>query len=535
VVRTYDTDAEGREIVPQQSSGGPPAWVTKRDGRVEPFDADKICQGLFAAGEAMGAPNAFLARELTDAVVHFLAADAGDAPVSTAQLAERIAKVVRELGQPALAQAFALRSPAPPAAATRAPAPIVTLDLAEAPEVLARRCLRAYSERAVFSRDLIAAQADGLIRLAGLEAPRALASAVLDTPRDRWGELPARCNAAGQGLVLDGPEWHADLHANDRDWLLRLPALVGRHLIVNLNAAQPPAWARQRGGGPLFADSAALDEPALDAWIEAMRPVPNVRWDWHLQGRDFTAGPAHDLLRAVARRALAGANVSFVFDRPRRPISLGEGLDRDRPAVLQEVGLDLAVFLRLPAVGANADAFTDKLPSLARMAVSAGAQKRKYLRRHTDFGGFLLDRARLAVVPLGLPAVVHAVGGTQGMRQLVERLDEHLQAAGRAASLDVCLDSPGPGLTELVAPLERLTAGLTGTDTSLAAAEQLRAAGALHAHARHGTARVLWPHDREPTADEVVELLQVGWRRTEVVRVLFQRYPAAHGQPDLDL
>ena len=51
----------------------PPAWVRKRDGRLVPFDADRISRALFAAGEEAGRPDPFLARELADVAVHFLA------------------------------------------------------------------------------------------------------------------------------------------------------------------------------------------------------------------------------------------------------------------------------------------------------------------------------------------------------------------------------------------------------------------------------------------------------------------------------
>ena len=85
----------------------PPAWVYKRDGRLVPFEADKISRALFAAAEGLGHPDAFLARELADAVVHFLTAEGEGPTPSTAQVAELTAKVVRELGQPALAEAFA--------------------------------------------------------------------------------------------------------------------------------------------------------------------------------------------------------------------------------------------------------------------------------------------------------------------------------------------------------------------------------------------------------------------------------------------
>jgi hypothetical protein len=35
--------------------------------------------------------------------------------------------------------------------------------------------------------------------------------------------------------------------------------------------------------------------------------------------------------------------------------------------------------------------------------------------------------------------------------------------------------------------------------------------------------------------DEVVELLQFAWRRTELVRVVFQRSGPAHSQPEFEL
>src|SRR5215831_11774436 len=91
----------------EPSSLLPFAWIHKRDGRLVPFEADKISRALFAATESLGRPDAFLARELTDGVVHFLTSESEGAVPTTAQVAELTAKVVRELGQPALAQAFA--------------------------------------------------------------------------------------------------------------------------------------------------------------------------------------------------------------------------------------------------------------------------------------------------------------------------------------------------------------------------------------------------------------------------------------------
>src|SRR5947209_12433121 len=91
---------------PPRSRPGLPAWVRQRDGRLAPFEADRISQALFAATETLGQPDAFLARELTDGILHFLSAEVGGGVPSTRQIAEIVVKVVRELGHPRLAQAF---------------------------------------------------------------------------------------------------------------------------------------------------------------------------------------------------------------------------------------------------------------------------------------------------------------------------------------------------------------------------------------------------------------------------------------------
>src|SRR6516165_2062741 len=90
-----------------------PAWVKKRDGRVVPFDADAISQDLFAAAESLGMADPFLTRELTDSVLHFLGADCSTNTPATEWIADLVVKVVRELRQPRLAQAFSERARLP--------------------------------------------------------------------------------------------------------------------------------------------------------------------------------------------------------------------------------------------------------------------------------------------------------------------------------------------------------------------------------------------------------------------------------------
>src|SRR5262249_34497514 len=107
--------------------------------------------------------------------------------------------------------------------------------------------------------------------------------------------------------------------------------------------------------------------------------------------------------------------------------------------------------------------FLQRLGSLARLALSAGVQKREFLRRQERTraerppdvpavtSGFLLDRARLVVAPVGLDRVVETftgrgltAGGTSldFGRQVVQRLRDVLRQDGRASHLETCLDGP---------------------------------------------------------------------------------------------
>src|SRR5262249_18275266 len=122
--------------------------------------------------------------------------------------------------------------------------------------------------------------------------------------------------------------------------------------------------------------------------------------------------------------------------------------------VLLAVGVHLPRLLQMPGGRGDLDSFLQKTASLVRMAVSAGAQKRNYLRRH-DKGReqltreFLLDRARLVVgarclgAPRRAPAGEGIGSGKAGLEMaqtILSSLLANLRQAGLAANLDVCLD-----------------------------------------------------------------------------------------------
>jgi hypothetical protein len=588
---------------PSPPSLTPFAWVYKRDGRLVPFEADKISRSLFAATESLGRPDAFLARELTDSILHFLAADGDGGVPTTVRIADTVIQVVRELGQPTLAQAVAEaaarrseKTPAPPlplrAGPTPSPRDVVGPSWAElqawvagAPEPhalawqLGRTSLRDYSLRAVFARDLAAAHHDGLLTLTTLESPLELAGCVLGAPAQQpiRDALDDARGLAGSYLALDAPEYalpptageQAEVAAFTRDFC-RGVEVNGLRAVVNLNCATPPSWADDLAEGPLFAGQrpapdrdrlGALAEVFLDRLLEAGKgSLPGgqgsaadhapdlqdvaLRVDWHLGDEDLV--PAHqDRSLRVARRALDSPAVAFAFDRPRRPVPLAEGLDRRHPAVLLTVGLNLPRLAEQPGVRADPGRLLPKLGSLARLALSAAAQKREFLRRHRrHWPAFFLDRARLVVAPVGLQAAVEQLlGGLSNSggpalsfaQQVVQHLRDVLGRDGQTCRLATCLDAPADfllddrtGSSALDRPLH--PAGLTAWDPRAPAKDQLRVAGCLHAAAEMGTAAVFLPGDAPPTPEQLLELVRYAWHKTEVVRLRLVRPATPHRQ-----
>jgi hypothetical protein len=591
--------------VSDSRTSGLPAWVKKRGGRLEPFDADKIVRGLFAATEACGRPDGFLARELTDGVLLFLMRDlAGQTPASS-QIAELVSKVVRELGQPVVARAFAEFAQARGRAARKASArygePATDDHTASvlgptASQVEAwldknrreayvidqagRRALEQFSLSRVFSRDVVAAAEEGFVLLGGLASPRRLQALVLPGPLQA-GILETVNQArdlAGDVIVWDSPELEARSSeslmrlANDFVWALRLSGLLA---VVNLNIAEAPAWAGGIAGGPLFAETAApAREPALAGKTIAERllaTASQVRIDWHVGERDFNNGgppwlPVDPHL---------GTRVSYVLDRPNRPVALAEGLDRTHGACLLEVGIQLPRLAREPAVRRDPSLFLRKLRSLTRLALSAAARKREYLRKHGRVGGhlgqgMLAERARVVIVPVGLEAIVHALTdrmidekGPPLGRDILDVITDACETDGKRQGLDSCVDSslvlmaqwldadannrnlpgpPGEGLSEESGlPLHlgegrgeganrHGLPGLTTWRPDLAALEQVRNGGWLHQQCGGGTLYIVQREDDKLTMDAISSWLKTAWRETNLTRVVVTRPRASQVQ-----
>jgi hypothetical protein len=306
-----------------------------------------------------------------------------------------------------------------------------------------------------------------------------------------------------------------------------------------LNSADPPPWADELARGPLFAGQRDVsDEMTLASITEAiLEQDVSMRIHWHLGERDFATEPARaERLQRVAGCAATRAALTFVFDRPRRPLLLAEGIDRQHSAVLLTVGLHLPRLAAQPGLREDAALFLQKLGSLTRLAISAAVQKREYLRRLERAQpsplttGFLLDRARLVVAPIGLNYVVQQILGrgltTGGAaldlgKQIVMRLRDVLKQDGRTAHLDSCVDGPGKFWLGEIQPAADGIAGLTAWTATAARKNQLRTVGPLHAVAERGTLALFLDSD-EFTSETIVGCLRQAWETSEVARLCFR-------------
>jgi hypothetical protein len=200
-----------------------------------------------------------------------------------------------------------------------------------------------------------------------------------------------------------------------------------------------------------------------------------------------------------------------------------------------------------PGVEGDPEQYVKKLGSLVRLALSAGARKLDHLRARQRQGlafspllhdGFLLDRARLVVAPVGLDHVVNAftnrsLAAGRPARELGERilsrLQEVLRHDARRVHLDCCLDGPWTASLNEIQPdpcvrFSEHVASLTPWDATVRALAQGRAAGKLHEIARHGTLALLL--SERTTPEEVVDLLGRFAQQTGLVRVRLVRVPA---------
>lgn len=546
---------------PRSSSVAPVATVVKRAGQTQPFDAAKISQSIYCASEELGRGDAFLARELTDGILHFLALDFPGQSPTTEQIRELVSKVIREFGHPELARTYSdCRRTAASIARNRSSALSAIKGKAFAEEVreelfapipasaasLGNVVLEHFGPARVFKRDLLAAQADGLLVLGTPASSLALSAAtvpVRKNPLEQLAEIDAYGRLTGDALIFDSPDYF--LAETDVPPWLQVLSQCARdgycQAIINLNSSEPPAEAVELASGPLFAGSSLPQPVSTRAGIaqSITRNLANspagIRVIWHLAEPAFAEDRRSELV-AICDWALATGRLTFAYDRPRRAVALGEGVDRVHPGTILGCGVNLHQLAQQMGAPRTAERFLSKLVSLARLVLSAGVQKRAVLR---DYGphwpilqqAFLLERSRLVLVPIGLGSAVRDLLGNADLAsdpqaldlacKILARLRQCLTEDGKAHLLESCLDSPA-GLTRWIAKkfsgaeTHPLPFGRQDLDRS-AWAKHLIAAGSLQRAAGGGTARLAIEPGHSLDARELADLLRFGWTKTDII------------------
>jgi len=380
-----------------------PQSIRDRDGKSEPFDAERIARRLFGATETLGTPDPFLARELTDGVLHFLEVDEFLDPLPVLDLLELIVKVVRELGHPALARVLEDRSrpnPLLPAPAVEVFAPQPSAEPWSVIRQAAAIQLEKYSLTEVYPRDLVSAHHDGLLILGDLEHPFELMGIVNRQPVMDIENVLAVRRLIGSVLAIQGAA------APTLDRLLEVMGLKG---VINWNLTSPLPWATTGPGNLFQVDPAVENRPSLS---DSLDPATGQTVFWHLSDRDFRD---EETLQAMVRQASAYSNLEFVFDRMRRPIVLGPGLTQSEPAAVSLVRLNLMRFVKHLGGGPlEPDLFQRKLVTFVRFVRSAGDARRAFLRSHGRpelLEGFLLERSVAVIEPVGVIAAAKCVLG----------------------------------------------------------------------------------------------------------------------------
>jgi hypothetical protein len=369
-----------------------PHWVVAQNGRIEPFDGERIAERIFAATERLGRPNPLLSRELTASVLHFLGSENHSHQISKKELLELIVKFVRELGHANLAGLLECKP------SHESPSQPNDVDAA------------------INHGHLVPLDADCEGRLVGGIVRPGLPGGHGNTG---WLEaLIAARREFGKFVAIDGPEWLMD-EANDEieTWVQELRwglQATGLTAIVNLNPASPPPWWTEVSG-PLFHPASTTEaeriERIRDRLLTALlsETSSHLQIHWHYEERDLAEGRLFRLTR-IAQSALEGAVIACVPDRPNQPIALADGVDRRNSYVLGVLGIDISKLLDSHADKPSAADFTG-LRSISELAAAYGRARRNALRRRAEpvlSQQFRLDRARLQIVPLA-EASHHAI------------------------------------------------------------------------------------------------------------------------------
>lgn len=409
-----------------------PAWIIKKDGRIVPFQEDHICKDLYETAVMLGKPDPFLARELADATSYFLASENPGATLKQEDIIFAVTRTVREFGHPDIALKY-------PDFAYKAEFGRGFLEVGT--ELFPPKNVKTPQEfnrdkmlNSVLTPDLAAGIEEGWIQMEGISFPDGLLAAswvnedwldiVLQSPKEFISKIK---NLAAKNIHFEGAEYLALEQTridtkiiknalSIMDACLEASGVMG---VLHLNFPSAPLWFQGLNYSPLFRPELQSNKEKafyfaqtfLEAWIEA-RPK-RLKMHWHQVG-DMNA-----TLKSTFG-FLSQNTHNWAFSQLAKPVAnyLANKSDRN---VLDKICLRFDRLAKACMRKGILHKFGGRLPSLVRLGISAGIQKRAFIRKieierrqneemKVNLGaGFLLEKARLIIAPKGLPELLENI------------------------------------------------------------------------------------------------------------------------------
>lgn len=346
-------------------------------------ETNLVCQAIFAATVTLGRPDPFLARELAEGAMHFLAKES--TAYSEAEVRDEIIKLVRELGHAQLANA--IDNYPPTQCQTNRSTPYwPTVDYESPGDNTAKLMAATYPP------DLIAACDAGLIGVLDIDLRDRMIGGVIERPGDcrrvDWTDrLTLIRHRFGRFVVFDGVEFYLGA-ASPRGWIEEMAFALEQtdlRAVLNLNSQAASGndvtlySPRQRSLWDL--DELEPMRELLAAGLSHPRLNNRVHWRWHLGRSDFDP-PRQQVLAWAIGQCVKAVNMTLVFDRPGQPVSLASGIDRNTPAIAQRVEISLSNLLNYLGPDVEFHQFQAKCGSLLRQAAVAGSAKLAHIRSH---------------------------------------------------------------------------------------------------------------------------------------------------------
>lgn len=447
--------------------GSLPKWVSSADESLVPFDPGRISNALYEALLIEGIDDPFIARELTESILHFLSLENSDGTIDKNRLADLIESVLRELGNARVARQLRLRRfPSDKNKSSKAKFLQINVHASALPQSFVAEAKKQYALLTVFSADVVSAVKAGYLLINQMESFDRLHSQVLGhTAAPTIGQSVQHINHVS-GLTFFNLLDHAKCFRNREEFnpyvetLLACTQLLETQLVTYF---------------PTSGHSDEFNAKEEDLFSDAGKTDCN--WTGERDG--------YDLLRHLLRNARSNQKVCLQLEPNAsikdlnlddignlRPSFLGlqwryggdnrkknrwfyPGLSANSRHCLGKVTLDLKKLFCDEQPMADLERYRVRVRSLAKLAVSAMIQKRRFLYKLAESDSekypfqknFLLPRASIIVECQGLEEIIAQLQTTTAVRsgdatvqakRILQTLKESLDEEAQRCQITLC-------------------------------------------------------------------------------------------------